>query len=515
MSDAATLDVAEVFRQARLQVDADPTSCTVASADIAAPAPQPAAAVLLPRTEPEVVRLVHLARQERIALFPKGGGWSYTAGYQPQGRRSAIVDTRHLQTVVIDTSAGIVEAGAGVTWATLHEALAAAGRRACSFGPLSGIGATVGGGAAQNGGFFGAAGHGAYGDGTICGGRMVSGTGDVHVLQATDRIDGIAAPQPLVGDCGAFGIRTTVVLRTMPTPEATEFASFDFPSAAAAVQVLASLAGLPGLAEAYVFDPGTHANLARTGFSVIESAGLVDDLLRGTGGLAARLGGLVRTARAGKAFVAELNWSLHLSFDGTRAEVTQARAAATERAVAADGEIIPDVIPRVTRARPFRRIKALLGPDGEAWLPVHGVFAAARGGPALAAVEATLASEAATMAKHGIRTVILAVLMGPRVVIEPQLFWPDGMTPAVRAKATTEQLDAFAARPDNPAARTAAHTLRRRLIETLDHAGATHFQIGRAYAAHPGVPGTAQAAWLALKQKLDPNGIMNPGVLGL
>ena len=504
--------IADLFRADGIEVETDPAECAFWSADIAAAAAEPARAILHPADSGQVQRIVRIAREAGVTLFPRGGGWSYTGGFRPHGERSAIVETGRLQDIAIDQAGGTVEAGAGVTWETLDAALGAAGLRVRSFGPLSGAGATVGGGAAQNGGFFGNAGHGALGDGTICGGTLVTGTGDLHRLGPGDRIDGIRAPQPLVGDCGAFGIRISVVLETMALPETTAFSSFDFATGAGALEVLAGLSDLPCLGEAYVFDPGTHANLAKTGFSVIESAGIAGDLLKGkAGGLFARLGGLVRTARAGKAFVADLAWSLHISFDGATEAVEQAQAEATRRAVAAGGEIIPDIIPRVTRARPFRKIKALLGPDGEAWLPLHGVFAPGEAQNGLRAAQAVLDAATPEMAEHGIRAVLLAVLMGQRVVIEPQLFWPDALGLAVARKALPQQIAAYADRPANPAARTAALALRQSLTTALAEAGATHFQLGRSYA----VPSGTREALLALKHRFDPDRIINPGVLGL
>jgi D-lactate dehydrogenase (cytochrome) len=514
---ATSIATADLIRTAlpSIEMSSDAEACGVMAGDISGPPRMPAVAMLRPATEEQVVRLVDLARQEGLALHPRGGGWSYTRGYVPSGPASVMVDTALLQGIALDRDAATVTAGAGVTWGALHAALEAEGMRALSFGPLSGLGATIGGGAAQNGGFFGAAGHGALGDGTICGGTLVDGTSTVRHLTATDRTDGLLAPQPLVGDCGAFGIRTSVTLRVMKSPETTAFASFNFASGEAALAVLAGLPGLPCLGEAYVFDPATHANLAKTGFSVIESAGIAGDLLKGQGGLLGRIGGLIRTARAGKAFVGELDWSLHVSLDGARDAVAATMADITRRAAAAGGEAIPDVIPRVTRARPFRKIKALLGPDGEVWLPVHGVFAPADVPAGLAAVEAELAASAATMRRLEIRSVILAVLMGGRVIIEPQLFWPDALSQVHRRMAQPEQVAAYGERPANPAAREAAHALRRRLVDALDSAGAGHFQIGRSYAAHPGTPAGTLDAWQALKRLHDPDGIMNPGVLGL
>ena len=86
---------------------------------------------------------------------------------------------------------------------------------------------------------------------------------------------------------------------------------------------------------------------------------------------------------------------------------------------------------------------------------------------------------------------------------------------AGRAKVMAEQLAAFGGRAENSRARGVAHGVRARLIDALDGAGAAHFQIGRTYAGHPGVSGKAREAWVALKLKFDPDGIMNPGVLGL
>jgi D-lactate dehydrogenase (cytochrome) len=482
--------IADLFRDAlpSSAIIDDPQECALASGDIAGPGVATATAILRPQNRDQAVALVDIARREACALFPRGGGWSYSSGYTPSQNPAVIVDMGQFQAIALERDAARVTVGAGVTWGALYETLDAAGLRVPSFGPLSGIGATVGGLVAQNGGFFGAAGHGPIADGSVISSTMIAGNGEALTLTAADRVDGAAAPQPFAGDCGAFGLRTEITLATMPRPATTLFASFAFGAGEDALAALCSLAGIPGLGEAYLFDPATHANLAGSGFSVLEGAAFAGDLLAAGKGPLGGIADIVRAARWKRTALAEIAWSLHLSVDGNAAAAPEAMAEAAGRAVGCGGEPIPDVIPRVTRARPFRPIKALLGPDGELWLPANGVFGLDAAEAGFAAVAPVLAGAAATARRHGIRTTILAVLMGDRVVIEPQLFWPDALSPLHRRLCRPDQVAAFGDRPGRPTARAAAHELRRALIDAMD-APTRRTREYRTAPARAGVPG--------------------------
>ena len=93
---------------------------------------------------------------------------------------------------------------------------------------------------------------------------------------------------------------------------------------------------------------------------------------------------------------------------------------------------------------------------------------------------------------------------------------PDGVLVIdARAMAQSDQVRQFGASLANETGRALAYRLRGEFIDAMDSANAGHFQIGRTYAAHPGVPKEAQTAWPALKQKYDPDRIMNSGALGL
>jgi FAD/FMN-containing dehydrogenase len=510
-------NLAESFRNAlpALEIVEESAERTLASSDIAGPGNITVSAVLRPDTLHELEAIVRVARAEGCALTQRGGGLSYSGGCVPSHNPAVAVDTRRLQSIQIDRGAGRVSAGAGVTWGMLYDVLGAENLRVPSFGPLSGVAATVGGLVAQNGGFFGTASYGPVADRSLVSSTMITGVGEWITPTQDDRIDGSTAPQPFAGDCGAFGIRGEVTLALMPRPSVNAFASFAFAEGDGAIATLVALRGLAGLGEAFVFDPATHDNLARTGFSISESASIAGDLLAAAAGGLGGVADVLRAVRWRQTSMADIGWSLHVSAEGDAATAKEALAEAARRALACGGKPIPDVIPRVTRVRPFRRIKALLGPDGEMWLPVHGVFEVDAAQVGLTAARQRLSECAIDMQRHNVRATVMAVLMGDRVVIEPQLFWPDALSPLHRRLCQPEQVTAYGDRPANLAVREFAHALRRALIRALDDAGAAHFQVGRTYADHPGISARAREAWIACKQRFDPDRIMNPGVLGL
>ncbi|MGE0734182.1 MAG: FAD-binding oxidoreductase [Alphaproteobacteria bacterium] len=461
-------------------------------------------AVVRPGTVDELAAVVRAATSNGIAVFPRGGGYTYTGCYSPDRNRSIVLDLQRLDRIVeIDAINDSVTVEAGVTWGKLFDALDAKGLRVPSFGPLSGYGATVGGSASTDASFFGSASYGAIGDHVL----------DLDVVAADGRIVKSAGNKLFVGDCGALGVKARVTLRTIKRPGATVFASFAFADAAGWANGLIALKGLPGLGEAFGFDPGTHRNLTKTGFSVLESTAIAGDLLRARGNWFDKLSGLVRTARAGKAFIADLQYSLHLAIDGADEAAAQASRDEAGRILAGHGgELIPDVIPRVTRSRPFRPVKSFLGPDGENWMPVNAILPLANGAAAVAAIETMVKSRRDALDHYGIRTTILTLLTKDKMIVEPQIFWPDRLNTFHRRMGLPDMVAAHGEDPENRTARMAAHALRDVMRETLDRFDAAHYQIGRYYQPERE---PNQAARRALKAELDPKRLINPGVLGL
>ncbi|MEM6745637.1 MAG: FAD-binding oxidoreductase, partial [Pseudomonadota bacterium] len=444
-------------------------------------------------------------------------------GFQAAGERPVVaVDLRDLDAVEIDSEARVARVGAGAPWAALYEAAAEHGLRAPFFGPLSGLTATVGGALSQNGAFFGSGAEG-YAAQSVVGLQVADGTGRLIRLGAEAAGVHPALPwlgpgllQSFLGDNGALGLKTEALIRLRPMPPAPRFASYAFDDAASLARAQTALADVPHLAEVWAFDREAHEGLARTGFSVLETAAMAGEVAGAAGGVFAAARRLAEAAVIRRAVLTEIAWSLHLVIEPPLASLADPVAEAAQAAVlAAGGRAIPDAVPRATRARPFRAIKALIGPEGERWLPCHGVVPAAQAAETLAEVEAWKARRADDLAAHGIRVSLLLASVGAEIIVEPQLHWPDALSAHQRAFGTPRQVQAHADRPARPEARARAAEARAELIELFRRRGAGRLQIGRRYAYAEDLEPATLSALRALKRALDPEGVLNPGVLGL
>ncbi len=505
------------------RLSTDPALCALHSEDISGTAPAEVAAVARPAKCEDLAEIVRLARATGTAILPRGGGMSYTGGYLPQSANALSLDMSELTRVVeLDTVSRHVIVEAGITWAKLHDALAESQMRTPFFGPLSGIAATVGGALSQNGAFFGSASAG-YAADHVLGLEIVDGTGAQHRIGAWGLGRDAALPRfgpdllgLFLGDCGALGIKTRAVLPIEPIPPQPVFASFAFTRAGDVLAAMASLRDVPHLSEVWAMDRTAHRNLAERGFSVLEAAKMAGEVAGRSGSVLGAARNLLAARSMQRAVLSEIDWSLHVVIEPPLADLAEALVRAVARAAGdAGGTGIPDTIPRVTRARPFRAINALIGPKGERWLPAHGVFPAARAPEGYAALSRTLKAHDAAMAQSGITVTTLLAPVGGEILIEPQLSWLDALTTFQIAHSAPAQAQPFHDAPANPQARAMAQQIRADLGAAFRAAGGAHLQVGRYYAYAGDLPDGMRAILDALKTTLDPDGILNPGVLGL
>jgi alkyldihydroxyacetonephosphate synthase len=196
-------------------------------------------AVLLPGSHDEVLTLLRVCAQHRVAVVPFGGGTSVVGGLAP--RRDgfaavAAVDLCRLDRLVhLDVQSRTATLEAGLR-ATRVEALLAGHGLTLGHFPQSYEGATVGGYAATRSSGQASAGYGRF-DEMVVGLRLATPRGTVELGTAPRSAAGPDLRQLVLGSEGVLGIITSVVLRVRPRPahrvfEAWRFGSFDAGSTA-------------------------------------------------------------------------------------------------------------------------------------------------------------------------------------------------------------------------------------------------------------------------------------------
>ena len=98
---------------------------------------------------------------------------------------------------------------------------------------------------------------------------------------------------------------------------------------------------------------------------------------------------------------------------------------------------------------------------------------------------------------------------------ETVFHWFDSWLPLHRAIPDPEHLRRLTEPPPNPAARDLVARLQSETLALFDSLGAPSNQLGRTYAYVDKLMPENRALLVAIKSRLDPHGLMNPGVLGL
>jgi FAD/FMN-containing dehydrogenase len=205
-------------------------------------------AVLRPQEVDDVVTVVQAARTHGVALVAQGGNTGLVGGAVPLAGE-VVVDLRGLATIgPVDEPAAQVTVGAGVTLATLQEHLRPRGL-------VPGVdlaargSATIGGMVATNAGGLHVVRHGAM-RAQVLGLQAVLGTGDLVEVNLAGLVKdntGYDLAGLLCGSEGTLGIVTAARLRLVPLPAARAVALLGFASVGAAVASLPVLRSLPDL----------------------------------------------------------------------------------------------------------------------------------------------------------------------------------------------------------------------------------------------------------------------------
>jgi FAD/FMN-containing dehydrogenase len=509
-SDEYTFDAAELRA----------LSCDVYSEGVLAQA------VLRPRDKQRLARVIGATTAQGYAIVARGGGMSYTGGYLAERPGTLLVDTSRLDRIVeINAEDMYITVEAGVTWKAIYDALKPLGLRLPFFGTFSGARATVGGGLSNGALFLGTARYGTAAD-CMLGMEVVLADGTLlrtgqaafrNVTKPFYRTYGPDLSGLFIHDSGALGVKVQATFRLMRMPAYSGYASFVFDGMEAAGRALSEVARTGAAEEAYVFDPQTtRKNLESSGDLKGDFRTLLN-VVRGERSLLKGLREGASLVRAGRDFLPETAFSLHVVCTGRdEASLEADLAACREACVALDGVEVPNSIPKAVRASLFPAPDGVLGPNGDRWAALNAKVAHSDAAAIMRACADALRPFEAEMARRKVWMSHLLIAIGSTAFsFEPVSHWFDEWLPMHERTVDPGVLARFERPAANPAARALVEELRTRLVGVFADFGAASNQIGKTYRYLESLdPGTARLV-TQLKAAVDPGGALNPGGLGL
>lgn len=239
-------------------------------------------AVVMPASEAEVAAVLDACGRERIAVVPFGGGTSVVGGVAPLAgvhERVIALDLGRMRYCTADRTSLTARLGPGLTGPQAEAALAAQGLTLGHF-PQSFEYATIGGFAATRSAGQASAGYGRF-DELVSAVSMQSPAGPLTTLETPHTAAGPALRELILGSEGALGVITDVTLRVRPKPELRRYEGWiaaGFAAGADAVRALAQADALPDVMRVSD-EEETRVSLALSGTDGVKRA-LLDRYLR-------------------------------------------------------------------------------------------------------------------------------------------------------------------------------------------------------------------------------------------
>lgn len=484
-----------------------------------------AALVIRPADRQQLSAAVRAATSAGFAVVPRGGGMSYTRGYVPVREKTVLVDCRDLNRIVeINVEDMYITVEAGCTWMAIYDLLKARGLRTPYFGPMSGMLATVGGALSQNSMFYGSAAYGTVAESVLglevalADGRLVrTGAGANQGGRPFFRHYGPDLTGPFLSDTGALGIKVEATIRLIRAPACTEFASFAFDNFHDMADAQTEIGRARLAAECFGLDP--YLNGKRTMVKDLKSGiAALGSVFKAQGSVVKGLKEVASIATAGATGFAEgVRYSLNATIDSSNPADAAWRLAELRRiATASRGREVEPVIPKVIRATPFRHVgEFLVGHEGERWIPIHACVPASQLKTVFEATMAYFASKADVLERYHIATSHLTGSSGTDIVFEPAFYYPDALKTFHLRNLEPADSERYRNLPAVPGATDAVIGMLGDLARIFTDHGAVHQQLGKFYPFRESLQPGTWALLAGIKEIVDPDGLMNPGSLGL
>jgi len=481
-------------------------------------------AVVRPGTLEESRAVIECAYANDVAIVPRGGGASYTAGYLPATKQAIQLDAGRLDRIVeINEQDMYVTVEPGVTWKKLDAALRSRGLRTPFRGPFSGIAATVGGTISQN-----ALGIGTNSWGVSCESvlaiEVITAGGDVvRTGQAGStsrkpfyRYYGPDMTGLFTGDCGALGFKALITLKMMKLRPEFGALSFGFATFENTVEALSRIAGHIIEEKSFALDSTLQQGQIGKSSNVSTRLDMAKSVIGAARNPIQGLTQVMRMALSGSKALAAAPFAAHYMFEGQSAAEIRGKARLMRGIARGYGWEIPNSVPLVVRATPFAPLHNVLGPAGERWVPLHGILPRSSVLAFHRELQSYLGSQRGSMERLGVRVGLIFGALGTgSFLYEPAFYWKDAQTVYHRTVLDQDYRASLPSYPSNPEGATLVQAMREAVIDQYHRYSAGHLQVGKQYPLLRDRDPAVVALLRALKAAVDPKGLFNPGALGL
>jgi alkyldihydroxyacetonephosphate synthase len=267
-------------------------------------------AVVEPAGHEEVAALLDVCTRERVAVVPFGGGTSVVGGVDPvrgSFARMVALDLGRLRSAAVDRRSLTARLGSGLTGPDAERALGAAGVTLGHF-PQSFEHATIGGFAATRSAGQASSGYGRF-DRMVTAVRLAAPAGELRTIETPHSAAGPALRELVLGSEGVLGVITEVTACVRPIPEERRYEAWIAPEFASGVEIVRELAQQRVLPDVVRLSDRNETRVALA--------------LSGTGGAARRmLAGYLRLRGRARGCILITGW------EGTREAVALRRALA-------------------------------------------------------------------------------------------------------------------------------------------------------------------------------------------
>ncbi len=504
-------DLIEVLRAtlgAEKVID-DDSARALLSKDLAPPDDGVVAAVVVQVKTPEdIAAVLTVARNHNTSVAVRGGGMSYTGGYQPADADSFLLDLSHMDKIVtLSEFDRFMVVESGCTWQSVEEALDGTGLKPVQRGPISGAISTVGGAASQNipGSMEGILGLEVM---TAEGELIRTGSLGAHGGNAFYRNYGPDLTGMFLGDNGTLGIKTKVALRLESIPAGIGLASFAFDTMRDVTDAMVRIAQKGLTTRLIGLDP--LKNKTATKVSTREGVETLKDIAtKSSKGIVGGVVDAAKVAIAGKKAFDDVPWSMHVFTEGvdqTAADsaLLQVSAIALER-----GRSIEASIPIAMAAKPYT-IRGFLGIRGERWIPLMAIFPFSQVEKAITETENFFDRHADVLNQHGVIHSFMLSAEDGFLLIEPMFYWFDELLPLHVAALGEDTIKKFGALEAHPNTQALVTRLRSDLRDLFFDLGAVSLQIGAFYRFQESISEPNRTLLKRIRSLTNPSDIINP-----